>query len=551
MIDFSAGQPLGPTQVQQLFEKINRMCDGLSDTLSTVRCDPVNSELSNNECLELPNPLGASNENNAGIIDQKILLLTIVPSLGVNLSGRESDGNPTPTFKLNVKCGGVEIYAGQTTTNPNPTTLQIQAMCPRDQDLEICVETGLIGANQFTTADSTVSVCGALICVGEVKRENTGLFKIPDIPAGCCYGREAIMLAAQNVCAIGQELVRNRDQLSTLETLDISGTGNGVLAANLPSQTEYLVVGQIEVCYRNTNRFFPFTLTVNPGVGCASSPADCLGYSQYVPESDGFMNPVRCLVVPVIACGVCPPGEDILAGLTLDQECIQDQVAIEGGVGLEIVSVEQKYCAWLFSRADVSSIPPVLDFNLSRCLTDAALLPLQEKCETVESFLESRRGQNLTVRDIGPSSGLSGTLSGGLQQALAWPPPTPPPRPVPDPPPVKAWTVTINACIFYNQALENLIREIRFQNVLGYLLLEIRCGSDVVATVGPTEWVIKLFDGQDEQGITTYDEQCLVFSGCIECAIDQGLTYRITANTTGALNEPLGIDVTQASMFCF
>ncbi len=566
MPDFSAGQPIGPTQIQELQTKLESMCESLQENATRVFCAPVDTGImSNEDCYELPSELYDENSINTGVEDKKLFSLTIDPNLrytsnddttntvdegtGNTTQSSSSNYNANSEYRIRIFCGSQQIYSTGYISSNEIRSLQYITDCPRDDQIQICVDTRVVGGPSYVFTNlSTVKICGFVLCVAEIERDLSGLYKPPPFDPNCCHGREALCLASQNLDAICDSLIAERDQLVQCQTVEINDDGSVLLIGNTTGQTDYVVFGSVQICVRNNNPDTDYALNVDPVIGCQSDSVACLGISQEIRRSsnDGGDGPLVCLTVPVSACGSCPAGEDIYAGLTVDEICAQDIVNVQATSGLEIVSIRQTYCAWVFTEADISTLPDASDVNLGNCLLDTDLIPLATKCDQLEEFVNDRVPPNCTSRDLGQFEAVSGQ-DYIMQPAQAWPPPTPPPRPNPDPPPLKKWNVSLVACadVF------------RFDfgqpsTINATLTISVKCGGTVLATE-TVSWLAFQIGGTEIDQVIDTEERCLTINQCVECPIDEDLSICVESfvDTNFAPNIPNNAEVLTASMFCF
>ena len=559
-INLAAGQPIGPTAIQDIFENINGLCDLLGREYGRVQCDEITGTIDNGECIELPNPLASTTENNSGIIDQKIIAFAFypnvaLPQIGDNQSQTVSasngvfggssltalDANLVPVamsaadsippanssdlWTLTIKCGGNVVYADSGSSNLL-RLVQAQIECPRNDKIEICFESRAAG-NSAVQAASNARYCGVMLCAGNEKRTLTGLFKPPPLPEGCCYGREHLYLASQNLDALCRSLLTNRTQNVRCVQGELNQIDSLIVEANIPTDTQYFVWGEVYICFRNDSQDSDWSITVDPFVGCESNNSECLGLYEKVPKSREEGNDIgipQCRTIPIITCGSCPAGESITAGLIYDAECDAAVATAVGSGQVVITSVRQKYCVWLFSDVEIDTLPPATDLALGSCLTDVALLPVQEKYEAIKRVITALPTVNVTTRNIGPLSGL-GQQDWLFQAAQPWPPAFPLPRPIPeDPVPRKKWNIDVRVCSSLSNANIALIRSL--QSAIGTLIFEVKCGSTVIVK-REMSWQMYQVGGSDYDQYEDLTTKCLSFADCIECEIDQEI--RITA----------------------
>ena len=569
MVNFAAGQSIGPTAINQLQDNIAALCDQLGEEYGRVQCNEISGVIDNGECVEIPNPLASNLENNAGIIDQKIIALSFQPNVSYVLpdgpAGIPSSTNgsvnstantgtsPTGlTWTLSVKCGGNVVHLDSGSSN-GMRLIQAHIDCPRNDEIEICFDAVVVGGFGGQLVASA-KYCGVVLCAGSEKRTLDGLFKPPPIPEGCCYSREHLYLASQNLDALCTSLLTDRSQYAYC----VQGTSDEidsiVVAANLPAETQYFVWGEIFICYRNDSQDTDWTISVDPFIGCESSNAQCLGFSAAVPrtQTDSSIGFVQCTSIPVVTCGSCPAGESITAGLTYDEECAQEVPTAVGSGRVVITSVSQKYCIWLFSDVQIDGLPPATDLVLGSCMTDAALLPLQEKYEALKATISDLDFVNLTRRNIGPLSG-EGPQDWLFQSAQPWPPAAPLPRPIPDLAPPKKWNLDVRVCSAFTDLSRQ--RADSMQSAAGVLKLQVKCGDTIIVD-RETSWIIQQFGGSDLDQVRDFGTRCLSFSDCIECAIDEEIRicaeFSIYNSLFGfSFDSTSVVDLQVAKAFCF
>ena len=544
MINFAAGQPIGPTQIQAIESKINSLCEALEGDFTTVSCVPVGGNLRDGACLAVGNAFFDSTVNNSQFFDKKLISLSVDPSIIFTTNSEDSAGRVV-SYRLVIKCNDDQIFATNFSESEEPFSVLTSRDCPRDGAITICFEVRESGGF-IPTNNTNVDICGFVLCIADVSAALTGVFKPPVISEGCCGGsREALCLAAQNLNAIRNSLLANRDQFVTCKQVQINGDGSSILASNIATQSEFVVFGMAIVCVRNTEENIDYQLTVNPVVGCEQNLVTCLDSSISVPRNSGGQGEIVCLRVPVSACGSCPAGSDIYAGLTVDSRCEEDVVNISAGTGLEIVSVVQVYCAWIFGRSDISALPDEFDFALGSCVFDEDLAPMQESCEALEKFIDGRTPPNCTYRDLGTfQAALNNQYV--IQAAQPWPPINDPTNP--DPVPTKKWNVSINACSFFSNAVRTAI--LNSGSADAVIMIEVYCGGTVVASATES-WQVYQIGGNEVEAIRDFTSRCVTINRCIECDIDQDLSIVASGQVNTNLVNPIGINVYQASMFCF
>ena len=554
MVNFSAGQPIGPTAIQDIFANIEGLCDQLGQEYGRIQCEEISGTIDNNECIEIPNPLASKLENNSGIVDQKIIAFALYPNIIYTASTSENQFATSLSWTVSIKCGGNVVYTDSGSSN-SLRLVQAHIDCPRNDVIEICFDasaTGSFGAQVSASA----RYCGVVLCAGNETRTLTGLFKPPPLPEGCCYGREHLYLASQNLDALCRSLLSNRAQYAYCVQGESTEIDSLVVSANLPADTQYFVWGDVFICYRNDSQDSDWSIKVDPFIGCDSSNSECIGLDEVVPKSREEGNDVgitQCRTIPVITCGSCPAGESITAGLTYDAECDPEVPTAVGSGRVVITSVRQKYCVWLFSDVQIDGLPPATDLVLGSCLTDGSLLPLQEKYEALKSIISELSFVNVTRRNIGPLSG-AGPQDWLFQSAQPWPPAFPLPRPVPeDPPPTKKWNMDVRVCSALSDANIALVKTI--QNAVGILKFEIKCGSTVLIE-RETSWQMHRVGGSDFDQYEDLRVKCLSFSDCIECAIDEEIRvcveFSINRVFAGIQVADYGVvDLKIAKAFCF
>ena len=579
MVNFAAGQPIGPKAIKELQDKIRFLCETLGREYGRVQCDEITGTIDNGECIEVPNPLASTTENNSGIVDQKVIAFAFYPNVafpqlgdnqsqtvtassgvfgGSSLTALDSglvpvamgtvDSIPPASssslWTVTIKCGGNVVYTDSGSSN-SLRLIQAHIDCPRNDKIEICFESRAAG-NSAVQAASNARYCGVVLCAGNEVRTLTGLFKPPEIPEGCCYGREHLYLASQNLDALCRSLLSNRTQYVYCVQGESTEIDSIIVAANLPVDTQYFVWGEIFICYRNDSQDVDWTITVDPFVGCESSNSQCLGLYEVVPhrEEGNDIGYARCSTIPIITCGSCPAGESITAGLTYDAECSPEVATAVGSGRVVITSVRQKYCVWLFSDVEIDGLPPATDLVLGKCATDVRLLPMQEKCEELEEVIVGLPSANLTTRNIGPLSGL-GQQDWLFQAAEPWQ--------GAGPAPPKKWNIDVRVCSSLSNGNISLIRSL--QNAIGILKFEIKCGNTVLIE-RETTWQMYRIGGSDFDQYEDLGDRCLSFADCIECDIDQDIRicaeFSINRVSAGLQFIEFGaVDLKIAKAFCF
>jgi hypothetical protein len=527
--------------IQVIFNNLDLIANNARLTSNQVTCSMVQETIpasTQEQCIEIPQP------SDSGVGDQRKLFLFRV-SRDIELIVSDSaNENLLPSIELdvNVKCNGVQI--GSINDSAFGSLLCFVDQCPANSLIEICASYRLIG-NQTgfpVRATGSVSVCGPIVCIGQSTSDISGYYN-PGYNEGCCYDRKALLLAAQNATALCNSLSTNGDQSMECFTVNETSGDNIVLAGNLASDAEVLIAGSMRVCFRSTSSSVDGTLFIRPVIGCGNDELTCYDRSIRVPRAPqgSPFGPTLCTTLPIYACASCLTGDDIAAGLTTEATCETESISGTGTNLVDIVSIEQNYCVWLFNDVDTSSLNNGSGSNFARCLTLSFFQSLYAKINTLCEFASSRQPINLQdfnfqsqEFDTPPSGNYGNTIS-----LVSGSPTTEVPVPI------KKYHLIVNVqpCFTFFGGLNQ-------EDVRQYTsTAQLTCGGVPVAGANAsTSWQFT------SSGFVIRCGRTMEISGCIDCPVDQDLAVEITTVRAGGqgVGNPSQIRYTVSSKgFCF
>ena len=498
----------------ELFEQISALADCSESNSSQFKCkkfsQSVSAPLSSSACITIQDENGLVNPNSSGD-EEKMLIFTVDFSYNALLnqfSGIGGDANTTTQdvsvdYEIDVLCNG-EVQ--ETITDGSFANVCFD--CPEGSKIELCVNTvATISSGQPITGTFTASICGVSVCIATLQNNAVpGLF-LPVFKRDCCNNRETLHLVLQNIQAL-RAAFTEFGQIPSCTDYDFADDEDHVLLASASTTTEFLVVGQIEVCAQNPFANQTAFLRLEPLITCGGGNLACEGktYSlggSSIEDNAQLPNSI-CRRVPVIACGVCAPGEDIQVGVRSRVDCseLPDTVVQQGGV---ITSIEQHYCVYRFER-QVNDFGDALNSSIGRCVTTELTDAINSSLELLELACESQAEINLTRRpEAGTSTGADTVL---IQEAQPWPPLDDPTNT--DPVPVKKWFVqgSLTVCAARSNTTN------RNENSDVELQAAVLCGGVPVLEVEDS-WF-----WNDIVRCNTIN-----FGRCVQCPIDQDLEF--------------------------
>ena len=409
----------------------------------------------------------------------------------------------------------------------------------RSDEIEICMTYRVSGVTFYpATGTGTVRVCGAIVCVGSQSRSVSGYFNPGTIDPECCYGREALYLAAQNADKLCTAYANNGDQSVECYEVNSTGDGNIIIAGALTSNAEFLISGSMQVCYRATSSSAGGDLTIRPVLGCGNETYECFDTSVFVEranQGDPYGRTL-CVTIPIDICGNCDIGDSIFAGLSTEVQCNEEPIPGTSAQFVEIISITQEYCVWLFNDFNTDSLPSVGGFKMGRCLTDSAIAPVFDKINQLSAFASNR--VPITYQSFSVPSTETQSNDVLIKPAESWPPSSDPTNT--GPVPVKKWRINIDVLpCFTNEGTANT-EETR----IALATAQLTCGG-TLALEDSRRWTFTASGGVQLCGSP------MRITGCVTCPIDQELRLLMDIDLVVGFFAPLTKFTYEAKAFCF
>lgn len=518
-------------ELPTVFDNLDFIKDCSETNSSQFTCSnfrgSVTEQIQSDICFTVRDNDGLVNPNNA-INEQKMLLFTYTPDYSVNVGGNNASFSAVRS--ITILCDGQII--GQVADSEGIIPFCFD--CPRTAKIEICVESTVVANSIFAFGTATMDFCGSLICITETSNGSIPSFFNPRIDTSCCYGREAIHLAMQNLEGLRGSL-NQFGQIPSCISQAFEDDADHVLLSNATTNAEFLVVGTIEVCVENDRGDQDSLLRVTPRISCAGNDQDCLTKLFTVRNGDSVDTGragVQCFSVPVVSCGICPAGSSLIVGVRERIDCDESAPALASALG-RVISVEQHYCVYTFERAQNDFATP-LNRSIGKCLSLDNLNQISSAMDQLNQICESQSNIELTFRDI--SGFTDGAQNIEIQEALPWPPTNDPNNT--DSVPVKKWffvgnlTYELDTSQGNNESASNIT-----------VMLNVLCGGVEVAT-GTSDPIFNQGGGRISGE--------LHLNQCIECPIDEPIEINITAIRQGVITTIASQQYDySAKIFCF
>ena len=527
-VTFALGECPSDDKIRQIFENLETFAecgDRISSQFKCARVDrqsdsaPIGDEI----CFTIQQPNNVSPSEAA--VEEKILFLDRVVSFSQGANGAEFNPNRT-TFSETAKvfCDGVEVA-----TLPGNNRIETACFaCSTLSEIEICVETNARNptASGTVVGTATVTLCGALVCVGEVSGAGLQNYFMPPYKPCGKYDRMFLHAVLQNL-RLFSSVFANFGQVPSCADFTFPDADDHVVLFNSPATTEYLVLGSVTVCARNTYTETNGRVFISPRASCAEDSVDCNRRTLSLPAADEGNGPgadVLCLTVPVVFCGTCPPGTTLQVGFDSRIDCEGEESGLgTPGNGVEIVSVEQNYCTFLFQRT-ANEFSASLPTGLPKCVPLETFQAISTAMQEVDAACENLRPIDPDVQESDGVAGAGDVVT--IAAAQPWPPVNDPLNT--DPPPIKKrWLdLTVRACFTANISSDNS-GGVRLRGEASVL-----CGGvELKSEFGEVPLTETFLTRPRCVDITI---QC-----CVECPIDEDLTIEFSAVKVGGSDGSL------------
>ena len=498
----------------ELFDQIRDLSECSLSNSSQFKCkrfdQTITGPVNGSACVTIQDENGLINPNNTSD-ELKMLIFTVDFSASPLLnqfSGIGGDANDNVaelqvSYSVDVLCNGLVV---DTVTDGYFANSCFD--CPSGSKIELCVNSlATVDTGQPITGNFSASICGVSTCISELQNESVpGLF-LPAFKEGCCNNRETLHLAVQNIQAL-RSAFGEFGQIPTCTAYDFDDDDDHVLLSSASTTTEFLVVGSVDVCATNPYANQTAVLRLEPLITCGGGNVACDGKTFNLGGSsieDNIQFPSqRCERVPVIACGVCQPGQDIRVGVRSRVDCSETPSLVADNGGF-ITSINQHYCVYRFER-QVNNFGDDLNSAIGACVTTELTDAINNSMDLLQIACDEQAEINLTIRPLSES-----TVGPGvdlLQQALPWPPLDDPTNT--DPVPIKKWFVqgSLTVCAARSNSTN------RNEDSDVQLSASVLCGGVPLLEV-EDNWF-----WNDEIRCNTIN-----FGRCVECPIDQDLEF--------------------------
>lgn len=502
-----------------LFDEIATLAECATTESTQFQCRPVrvfasNFDANSEFCLTIyAPPLDAPSNDEP---EDKILLFTFDTGIQTNRDPGDSGGTITSTYRIDIRCDGVTVDSKDRFDAVGDIIMSTFS-CPPSSEIEICIVSTFIatGFNSSIRALRTFSACGSLVCLSQASGadDTSGLFLPGPLPEGCKYGREALHLALQNLDAL-QGIFSQYGQVPSAQALDFNDLDDHVVLSSVSGDTPYLVIGSVYLCARNdTTR--TQSITVRPRVVCGIQVDNCLVRTLEIPPREsGTQGPTRCIRVPVVSCGICPAGSDIITAVRPQVACDEDVVQVNPGSIVDIVTERQSYCVYTFEpqQNEFSERPRA---SLGNCPTVETFASIQTIIDELLSVCSSISPNNVTdFQDEGVAA------IGTPVQLVA--PFTPPPPALPG---TRTWFITATA---FASGPQLSINQVPVTPTEVEVTMQILCGG-VVAQESSQRW--RIIDAGSSSVNSYFRTRTLPpISGCVRCRSDEAIEILFTAS---------------------
>jgi len=440
------GQCLDSDYIKLLLANQAYLYDCSQTNNQQFTCKQIEAELSGQikisssteTCFDLQILSGLVNPNTNTENEQKMLAFTFGASTSVSISD-SSNATVATTRSARIVCNGdtVKTLSAQDLTDALVITF---FECSPNSDVQLCFDSQLYATNGqpgLVQGTQSINICASLICITTTENSAiTGYFN-PPLPDDCCLGREAVHLLIQNATAL-RNTFGSFGQIPSCETFTFDDDDDHVLENTTNTVMDFLVLGELTVCGQNNSTFSSATITAKPVVSCGSTSINCISAEAEIPPAeDGPTS--NCVVVPVLACGQCQPGESLTTSVRSQFQCNEKAGQVIDGISAGITDISQEYCVYKFKRLD-SDFGDALNGSLGKCLDLNTFTAIQNNLDAIRDICDDQTAINLTNDEITGIAGIGDTIT--IKSAQPWPPAAPLPRPIPDPPPDKKWYIT-------------------------------------------------------------------------------------------------------------
>lgn len=470
------------------------------------------------------NPVGGS-------VEQKMIFVDYSSAFNIQYSG-DTDQEKTTTFQtFTVQCDGE--YVGE--LQEAKGMLYGCFDCPDNSLIEIC-STGTARNPDQAALIGTVDTkfCGITICIGEVNTALDNYFN-PGFQEGCCYGRDFVNFYLQNLDNF-INLFSQFGQVPGCSQYDFNDSDDHQIITNAQTTTDFFVIGSVETCAVNTSTSSTTYVTVKPNISCGSQNLECIEKRYSIPPSDNnnlIINGLRaaqmssgtdCFYTPIVACGTCQVGDNLIIGLQGQIECDEDFQQVSNPGTSSVTSTNQNYCLYTFERTQTDFGSP-LETGLPKCISWETFERIREVSNQIAELCDELEPIELDIQQDEGQVINDGSFL--IQAPQPWPPVNNPTNA--DPPPIKKRY--INATIDYCARISipsssNAQPDLRS-------LIEITCGGTVLE--------LEFEEVQITTGTSLPWCGTVSISKCVECPIDQELEINLSSvlvnNSDGSINS--------------
>jgi hypothetical protein len=385
--------------------------------------------------------------------------------------------------------------------------------CTSASTLELCLTPSISHPSTASfTGTRTTEFCGAVVCIRDLANDQLQGYFNPGYSPGCCYGREFVHLLTQNVSALTTTL-SEFGQLPACRSVRFEDDEDHVIVNNAQTVTEFLALGYVEVCGRMRSARQSAIMQATPRISCGGQELDCNTRTvALIPPDEGEPEgELTCLRVPVVVCGQCQPGDDLIIGLRSLTEC-NEQPAVVTSPGSVIESNTQQYCVYTFERIQ-NDFGDAVNGNMGQCLPLSTFQRVADVMTSMKSVSDNQSQVGLTTRTSAATVTAPDPIL--IQEAL-----------VPQPPDFdtgpKKWFVTLSMTASGPRAIP--IPDSFNGPVTAIATADITCGGAVVETV-EARWEYGRSGAYTRTGVSEF------MAACIECPTDQPIELVLTAET--------------------
>lgn len=514
------------------FDNLNHFAECATGSARQFTCIQVGGSgtgsVNGETCITIQPQSDRFNESTAELVEKR-LHWTYGSETNYTISDSDnvSPGDVSRSVSAVIRCNG-EIVAGSAGFSISSPIIITPFQCLEGALIELCfISTATTPKIPVVNGTTTFTFCGSMTCIKEVQDIISANLFIPPFHECGSYGRDAIHFLRKALTSLS-DIFANFGQVASCNTISFDDDEEHTLLSNVASTTEYLILGSATVCASN-NTNIPIVISAFPRVTCENEETICLfKRSSIGPSQDGEPPQSGCVVSPVIACGVCPPGGSLVAGLTPRVDCGEEPAQIVS-VSSTLTSVKQEYCIFAFERAS-NAIEGSFAEGLGRCIETRDIEELVAAMRAINDACESQRPVNIDAIEESGQNGGDGS-SFVIRPPTTW-------NPADGPAPVKKWYVSGTAAACFSQFPVGQNEE-QVRYALGRFT--VYCGADALF-LGQVRWQ---YSGSGRRQLCGFP---MNFSGCRECPIDEEIRIEFES-----LLPPNPIDnfTFSIKMFCY